>query len=275
MRFTFIEKALIVGIFFVILLFIFPKNLIIANVSDLFTVTAIVFGILAGFFIAAALSNYFRLQTLLSEETSYLVHLYNVCKILEPNLKKEITSAIDKYLIAAFDFELVDYVDKTWKEFNNILKVTDKIKPRDSDIYGSLLEIRGNLLRVRQEITLTARKIMGTDDWITLIILAAITIFLLYVIRTPTIVSSIFTVILSSSICLVLFLLYEIDSNIFAEEKLAFEMFQRVFEEIGELPYYPLISIKSGRVKPKGKCRVGIYINYPKSLEKRIEVREF
>jgi hypothetical protein len=80
---------------------------------------------------------------------------------------------------------------------------------------------------------------------------------------------------LSTATCLVLFLLYDIDSNFFAEEQLAYHVFQPVFKEVGGLPYYTEISLKNRRVKlSKGKYRIGVYTNYPKTFEKRIEIRE-
>jgi hypothetical protein len=276
MRLNFILRSLATILFFILLLFLFPKNLFIGDISNLFTAVTVLFGILTGFFIAATLTNYFKLQSLISEETAGLISLYRISIILSPKIKNEIASAIDKYLISAFDFELYNYIEKNWKEFNYIIKILDKIKVKNTEIYQHFLQTRDNLFRIRQEIDLAGRKIIGFEYWMILIILSIIMIFLLYIMRESTISSSIFTVILSSTICLVLYSLYEIDTNTFAEEKLAFHIFQPVFKNIGKLPYYPLVSIKGRRMKPpKGKCRIGIHENYPKSLKKEIKVMEF
>lgn len=263
-----------VAIIFILLLFVVPFNFLNVDIANLLTATTVLFGILAGFFIAATLTNYFRLQSLIATETAKLISLRNFCIALEPELKKEMDEALDKYIISAFDFELINYIDQTWKEFNNIIKISDKIKRRDSDLFATMMEIKGELVETRQELILTSRQIIGLSGWITLIVLAAANISLLYSIRSASVVSSVFTVVISSAICLVLFLLYEIDNNIFAEEKLAFVIYQRVFKEIGKSPYYPEVSIKTGRVKLiKGETyRIGRYKNFPKSLEKTIEI---
>jgi hypothetical protein len=275
-RFGFIEKTLIGVIFFIILIFIFPKNIINVDVADLFTATTVLFGVIAGFFIAATLTNYFRLQTLMAEETTNLISICNYLFVLKPNLEKEMHEAIDKYLIATFDYELEHCIDYTEKEFENIISITKKVPPRDTDVYSNFLNAIENLYKTRQEIRLSSRRIMGIEHWITLGILAAMVISLLYIMKTDSVLSSIFVVLLSSVTLLVLFLLEEIDSEIFAEDKLAFLIYEPVFKRIGKLPYYPEVSIKSGRVKISGlngqKYRIGIYTDYPKSLNKKIIV---
>ena len=271
---NFILKTLITAVFFVGLLYIFPQRFDIGNVSTLFTAVALLFGVIAGFFIAATLTNYFKLQSLVAKETSKLIALHENILVLEPSLKKQINEAIDNYLIAAFDWEFSIYIDKTWDEFDEIIKITKKVKERDSELYSQLLNIRDDLIETRQEMTLTGRRIIGLSHWVTLIVLASTSIFLLYVMKEPSLESSIFTVLLSSTTCLVLFLLQEIDNNTFAEEQLAFSVYQIIFKRLGNLPYFSELDLKEKRVKiPKsGKYRVGIYKNYPKSVEKDIKI---
>ena len=130
------------------------------------------------------------------------------------------------------------------------------------------------MYKTRQEISLTARKIVGIEHWIVLATLAGIMIFLVYAMRTSDIVSSIFTVLISTIAFLVLFLLYEIDSNIFAEEKLSYDVFKRTFIEIGKMPYYTYESIQKQRIKPEGQVRVGILEN-KKSFKRTIKIMKF
>ncbi|MFH1501123.1 MAG: hypothetical protein ABIE22_04235 [archaeon] len=274
MKFNFITKTLIVSVVFTILLYLFPESLFINNVSDLFTAVALLFGIISGFFIAATLNNYFRLQSLVADETAGLISIYKLVMLLSPKLKKQINRAIDNYLIDSFDHEFEVYVDKTWDEFDEICNVVSKVKKRETDVYSQLINTQNNLIRIRQEMTLTGRRIIGLSHWITLVVLAVTTIFLLFVMNEPTLESSIFTVLLSSTTCLVLFLLYEIDSNYFAEEQIAFSVYRNAFRELGNIPYYSELDIKKRRIKlpKKGVYRLGEYVNYPKSLEKKIKL---
>lgn len=266
------ERAILVTFIFIILVFIIPPKLISTDVSNFLTTTTVLFAIICGFFIATVFSNYSRLQSLIAEETAGLISLHIMCKYLNSSIEKDVDDAIDKYLIAAFDFELIDYIDNTWEEFNSILKVIDKIS-RDTDLFATLIGQVSNLLKVRQEIILTTRRIMNISNWIISAGLATLIIILLFSSKDSSLVSMIFTVSLSSATFFVLFLLDEIDSNRFAEEKISFDIYQRVFKEIGKLPYYPEVSIKSRRVQPpKGAYRVGKYKDFPKSLDKKIEI---
>jgi hypothetical protein len=53
---------------------------------------------------------------------------------------------------------------------------------------------------------------------------------------------------------------------------LAYENSQQVFSAIGKPKYYPAAAIKTGRVKPVGKFRIGVYVNYPESMDKKIKI---
>ena len=271
-RMNFVHKTLIASVVFILLLFIVPSSPVQFDVSSIFSATYVLFGILAGFFIAATLTNYFRLQSLISEETSALISLYGRAQDLTGKKATDVVEAIDQYLIRAFDYELTDYVDNTWTEFNGLFAFEKTIKKKNTNLYSSYLDFKQRFITIRQEIALTGRKIMGPVHWMLLLILAMATVFLLYCMRDDSIPSSILTVVLSSSTLLILFLLEDIDNDTFAEEKLSFKIFQRVFEELGKLPYYPQVSIINKRLKlEKGKTyRIGKYTNYPTSYDKEI-----
>lgn len=271
----FIKKSILVVFLFILLLFVFPIGLFQGDTSDIFTFSSVLFGLLVGFFIAATLTNYFRLQTLVSEQTTALISLYQRCKNLNSKIKNEVTEAIDQYLIALFDFEFTDYVDKTSSEFDKLIAVCSHIEFGDSQLEASFYDFEQRLMGTTQEISLTARRLMEKSHWITLVLLAIANIFLLYSVRNDNWISAVLTVLLSSATVIVLFLLYAIDNNTFAEEKLAFAVFQQVFREIGQLPYYLENDVKQGRIiLPKGKCRLGVYKNYPISYRKDIKIIE-
>lgn len=280
----FIKKRLKRIVFYVVLLivlfsliFLVPINFIQTDVSSLFTATTVVWAIIVGFFMAAALTNYSNLQSLISSETAGLISLSHFVKFSEPSLGKEVNESIDSYVIKAFDYEISDYIDETESEFGKIMEIAYKVKNKDTNLFVGMVSSISDLIKCRQEISLAGRKIMNLSSWIVIAILTIINISLLYSIRSSEIISIIFTIIISLSMIIVLFLLKDIDSNTFAEEKLAFDIYQDVFREIGKLSYYPEISIAKGRIRiPKGqKVRIGKYKNFPKSFEKVIVIKQF
>ncbi len=277
MRQPLIIKIIVIVLIFFVVSVIFPENIKIAETSNLLTATTVLFGLLAGFFIASALTNYFRLQSLIAEETADIISLYQRVITLAPRLKKKILAAIDTYVIAAFDYELSVYINKTWPQFNQLLKICQQINslPRNmlAEDYSELLSLQNDLLKIRQEITLTSRKILGWGHWIFLISLAIVIIFLLFVINDGSLISSLITVLLATATVIIMILLYEIDSNLFAEDELSFTIYQRIFLQLDLLPYYPEDVITKGRLKlQQGKYRIGYYLDYPKSTKKKIKL---
>ena len=249
------------------------------DVSNLLTSTTVLFAILIGFFIAATFTNYFQLQSLLSGETGRLIAIYSLAKSINKTAAEEIGNDIDKYLINTFDYELIDYAQKTWKEFNNIIEAINKIEVRgekDAILFDNINQAVLDLFKIRQEIILAARKIISPTHWFILTSLASITIFLLYSIRENTLVSSVLTILLSTITFLILFILNDIDNDCFAEKEIGFDVFEQVFPNIGKLKYYPAISIEKRRVAPpKDKSyRLGVYENWPNSFEKEIKIIE-
>jgi len=266
-------KAVASLIFFGALTIVIPKSVLALDISNLLVVSTVLLAILFGFYIAATFANYTRLQSLIAEETGKLIALSNTIRSVEPTLAAEMDEAIDKYLIASFDVELLSAVEHTWKEFNEMIAVTDKIKNKDTNIFATITGFKSDLIRMRQDFDLAANRIMGTADWIVLITLAVLNILLLYSMRNTTMISSIVTVLFSTTLAIILFLLNALDNNTFAEESFSFNIYQRVFKEIGKLPYYPEVSIISKRVRPpKETYRVGVYKNREKSFDKKIKI---
>lgn len=267
-------KLVIYGLaVFVCLVFLLLTPLIVlsVNISNLLTVSTLLFAIYSGFYIAAALSNYLKVQSLVAEETSSLISLYDICTSQEPLIARDLANAIDGYLIAGFDFEMSEAVENTHNEFDAIIKITDKIKNKTTNIFCLILSTRNNLYNTRQEFELSSRRIISKFEWSILIILAGFNIFLIYTTRDGSIISSLLTVIFSALMLLILVTVYLLDTNRLSEEKLSFLIYQTAFKHVGKLPYYPEVSIKKQRVTPREKVyRIGKYTDYPKSVEKEI-----
>ena len=266
-------KIVIIAIFFTILIICTPIPKSIPNTSDLLVISTVLLAILYGFYVATTFTNYTKLQSLVAEETGKLMAISHIITSIEPKLGQEVNDAIDEYLIASFDVELLSTVEHTWNEFNKIIKTIDKVQNKDNNNFSIALSLIADLIRMRQEFDIASNRVMGIIDWTVMIILVVINIVLLYAIRNNSIVSSLVTVFFSTTLVILLLLLNAVDNNTFAEEKFSFIIYERVFKEIGKLPYYPEVSIKKGRTKPpKETYRIGIYKNLEKSFDKKIKI---
>lgn len=250
------------------------------DLQNLLNIVSLLFVIILGFFIAAATSNYLNFQSLLAEEDGALISLCNIVKLTEPSSKDKITKLIDQYVINTLDYKLGEYIDYTQKDYDQIIKMVDEIKidqknPESSALFPYMHEVKANLFKVRGNIALSAKRVVHGIHWTILILLSLIIEFLLLSIRNGSFSISAITGIITIILYLTLILLYEIDNNVFLEKQLAFQNPQRLFQAIGELPYYPEIAIKKHLIKkPTGKYRIGIYKDYPKSFDKTIEIIE-
>lgn len=248
--------------------------------QDLLNVISLLFVIILGFFIAAATSNYLNFQSCLAEENSALITIFNITKLVAPSSAEKIANLIDHYVIKTLDYKIGDYADYTQKDYDEIVKNIDKLKIdkkslESSSLFSYMHEVKSNLLKVRQNVFQAARKVMYSTHWAILVLLALVIEFLLLSERDGGVFMSIIMGIVTVALYLALVLLYEVDSNIFLEEQLAYGDPQKVFEAIDKLPYYPEMAIKYHIIKNPGpKYRIGIYKNYPKSFEKTVKTIE-
>lgn len=258
--------------------FVLPQVQLHDDSGILLTAVSLLFAILVGFFIATTTSNYLRLQTLIADANAGLISLFNLVKGIEPNKKPLIEQAIDEYMIAALDFELLDYTDKTKKEFNQVIKIADETEPTNEKGFALISELHARmdeLLTNNQEIALTAKRIVTPRHWFIIILLAILLATSLLSFRTGSFLISLFVGVMFITIYHIMILIHEIDTNLFLSNQLSFDDPQQVFQGIGRPNYYPEYAIKKGYAKPRSEIyRIGIYKNYPNSFEKEIKLIE-
>ena len=231
--------------------------------STYLSVFSLLFAILIGFFIATATTNYLRLQTLIAEEDASLITISNLVKNISPQATGVVEEAIDDYAIAALSFEMIDYVTKTYQEFEDLSKAIDAVSPNNDkglQLIQSLHDKKNALYQTRQEIALVARRIVTPGHWVVVISLGSLIGFLVLALRDGGLISTIISGVLLTTIYLVLTLLNEVDNNRFLEQALSYQTSQQIFRAIGRPPYYVEDVIESGRVdKPKTSYRTGYY----------------
>lgn len=253
-------------------------NVSVDVINSLLTVTALVFAILVGFFIAAATTNYITFQQSLAQECGNLVAMFNFTSIVDPASRDKMAEIIDQYVIATLDYSLAEFVDKTYHEFRRVVEQVDLLRPENDDarVVAALertQELKIELFKNRESIKLAAHRVIGGFHWLVLVILAAILTFLLLTLRTDALLLNFAIGVLTASIYFTLVLLYNIDGNTFLEEQLAYKDVQIIFETIGRLPYYPSLAFSEGEIKkPSGSYRIGVYTDYPNSFAKTIRV---
>lgn len=251
----FLPTAIFLSAFFV------PTFDVTFDLPTLLTIVSLIFAILVGFFIATATTNYLRLQSLIVEEDAALISMFHLCKIVQPRAIPKLRRAIDNYVLNSLDYNLDEYIEHTWDEFDHLIKVIQEIRPSSElgmELYDDMHVKRDSILRTRQETICVAPRIVSSLHWSILISLAGLVIFLLFALRDGELLVAAIAGLLSVSVYMVLWLLYQIDSNIFLEEILGYHSSQRVFNTIGTKNYYPEHAIHKSKLKlPNQPYRVG------------------
>jgi len=272
----FIFKNGTIAAILMILTFLLPDFHFAFDISVILTIVSLLFAILVGFFIGTATTNYLRLQTLISNANADLIQIFRLSKLIQVSSGEKIANVIDEYMIAMLDFPFLKWVPNTKKEFNEVTKAVEEVDPLNEkglSLFSHLQNAKSDLDRTNQEISLAAEEVVSGRHWFILISLALIIATLLLSLRDGYWVFSFVNGVLLVAIYQILTLLKEVDSNVFLAEKLGYQNPQQVFQAIGKLQYYPEVAItKRWAKEPQENYRIGVYKDYPSSLEKEIKI---
>ena len=268
---------LISVVIFVILLFVIPRSFVPTGLGNtILTVVAFLFGIISGFYIVVTTTDYNSVKNILATETAGWISLHQNILIYDKQVADKLASLIDKYILRAFDFEIIDYAKSTNDEFESIKELVRELPLKEnlSSVYEKIRDVMDDIIISRQQLTVLGARTLSVFQWTILFALASIFTFSLYGLRTGELFFDVVTVAISSSIVLVLLLIRDLDLYIWNEKTFGYDIFENVLKSIGQLPYYPAESIKQKRVQPHDKeYRVGTYVNFPKSIDRKIEIQ--
>jgi hypothetical protein len=246
-----------------IAVFVIPNFNLQLDISYLLTTVIFLFTIIIGFFIASATANYLNLQSLITQEDSALIGIFNSGRLIQPSKRKALAEAIDQYLIACLEFDFANYVRGTHNEYTKLLGVVDSIKPTNAialSIFQNLHNHTQAVTQTRQAALLAARRVVKSIHWFILILLTLTIFVFLFVLRDQSILSNLLIGTLATTTYLLLVLLYEIDANVFLEDIMSYLAVQEVFKAIGKPAYYPEYFIQKSNFKHQDKSyRVGFH----------------
>ena len=246
------------------------------EVSTIVTIASLFFAILVGFFIAGATSNYLRMQTLIATEEGVLMSLYNYVCLIARDRSVEVVDAIERYIIAVYEFDTLGYADDTRKELHRIVEVVDSVAPHDAlgtELYANLHSAKAQLYAINQEMDLTTKEIVTQRHWTILLALALLIVLLTLALRDGSLLVNIVVSVLFLAMYQILVLVHEIDSNIFFASQLAYEPAQPFFDLTGRLHYYPAAAEKQGLLRDKKKpYRVGYVVETKRGPKRKIKV---
>lgn len=252
-------KDILFGLVLFSLPFALPLFKFIEDVNTTTSAVVSLFAIVSGFFIADAMSNYLRLQTLIASENSALMSLAEHSKRVDEKNSINVYDAIDKYMIAQLNLDTLNHVLDTEDEIDNISEAISTLNKDSADSIDELIDIKASVQEYRQEISLVAKKNLTFWHWMILGSMGLLVITTVLNIRNGTYSINFFIGIILVVVYSVLVLLREMDNNHLLEMKLSYENPREVFHTLGRPPYYPSFTEPRQR-KPNqnGEYRLGI-----------------
>lgn len=285
-KFNFLRKVFIKNILLTIpyLLIIGLIYLIfIKGVNQEFTLMATILGVvtfLFGTFLALSLSDrrerIDKIRENDSIERSQLITLAYSSEIFGKNFKKNIVKAIDEYLIATLDYDIWDYY-KTEPHFqdifNKILRAPLNTK-KQASFFSSLIFMGNTLGKARRQTIGLIEDRLSKSEWVMFLSLSSVLIATMILINTGSIVSLLIILILSFTVIILLRFLYSLDSLRWKENIRIFEPYEKTFEAIGLIRYYPESLIMEKRINKFVKpYRIAHYPHpYPNFKDKKIKI---
>lgn len=263
---------------FIGLLFVLPTAFISSELGGTtLTITTFLFGIIAGFFIYVTSTDYTNVRQILAAETSGWISLHRSVAMYDPAAARMLADRIDVYLRRTFDFEIIDYARSTIPEFESAAEIVRNLpyRPERSSIHQVIMGELDAITLARQQLIVLGTKALSAFSWAVLLALGILVVGSLYGLRTGEVFFDVVTVFVASAVVLLLLLIRDLDLYIWNERTFGFEVEANLFRSIGKLPYYPEESITKGRIHAtEPEFRVGVFIDYPRSSERRIEIRK-
>src|SRR3989344_1896345 len=271
-----IKKGLNIYLYYwtiVALLVFYLIHIIFIDIVDIMiSAVSFLFGFLITISFSILLSRTALLREVLSMETGRLVSLFLYSKHLGEKFHNFVKDKIDEYTIRTLR-EYTNYEvgrEVIYDLFNGLDKVEIK-NAHQSSIFDSFLYVLGELEPTREKLeSLTGKKLIWSLK-LSNYLLGIILIFLLFVNRGDILSNSIF-IILSTIVVFILLIIEDYDNLKIGAYHLNIDDSEQIFDLIGRERYYPKNILKMAKLE-KGKIyRIGIYDSREKK-EKTYKMR--
>jgi hypothetical protein len=235
-------------------------------------VTPVLFAIFIAFSISERLSRIDKIRENDSIERSSLESLVSYIKAVSPENHEEVQRLVDEYLMATLDYNIEDYY-KTRAYYEKISQKLYSIK--DEKVSDFSVDILGKILEAREQTVTLISDSMSHFEWLIYCILGTSVLLPYIMTNTGAILNVGFIVLITSSVLLLLSFLDKLDTLEWKREIRIFAPYQKTFEAIGSMRYFPQSLMGSAKVKKIAgdSYRIGHFPSpYPNFEGKTVEV---
>lgn len=234
------------------------------DIVTLRSASTLLFGILAGFFVAFLLNRFAAIRSLLTRESTMLMEIYTLAQAFGPDFARRTAEKIDAYLIVRFDGE--NYFSFTARGRDALFSIFEDLGQVDLGSTQNLVTMHRQFvatlreaISLRRETIVTGTITVSRLQWLPLLLLATILIVTLFYTKSDSLLSTLLTALLAYSIFLVLYVIKDLSDLKLGGNFLKFETIERVFEYIGKPRYYPASYFRTGLLQSDvERVRLGI-----------------
>ena len=250
--------------------------------SGFLVVSSFIFGIIIAFSIANRHARLSSVRQALREQDAILLNLYLLSATFGKRVVAEVRQRIDDLLISQMDYKLVDFDKESPKNLRILYLFLEKLKAKTKNQGESKDKILDNLVqleKIYKEVDYQIRNRMMFYEWISLLVLGGIILFCLFYINNGSFVSVLVVAFISTTLILLLLVLYELDTLLWQERNWIWEPLSELFVELDLIPYFPEPVIKRinlKKIEDLKKIRIAEYPKpYPDMSGKKIKIVKF
>ena len=247
------------------------------DVNIILTVSTFLFAILVGFFMARLAARYDNIRDNIAQEDAMMLAAYQTMRLINKRLAARMTTVMDAYYIASYDFSLSDAhaaYKATISPFRSLWKLVEEVDQRKPCApLPYLVEQLTMIEQHRNQAATVSEEKIRVGSWILLLVLAAIILVSVFYVRTEALYSHFVTIGLSTALVMVLLILRDLQNMMLGGQSLLEESGQEVLEAIGKRRYYHATYLKAGISKVPShirEYRVGSHV--PGSPKHKIKV---
>ncbi len=247
--------------------------------SGFLVVSSFVFGIIIAFSIANRHARLSSIRQSLREQDAILLNIYLLSETFDKRIIGAVREKIDNLLISQIDYKLIDFDKESPKKLKILYVFLEKLKTKTKNQEESKDKILDNAMeleKICKEVDYQIRNGMMFYEWISLLVLGGIILFCLFYVNDGSFISVLVVAFLSTSLVLLLLVLYDLDTLLWQERNWIWEPLSALFVELDLIPYFPEPVIKRinlKKIEDLKKIRIAIYPKpYPDMSGKKVRV---
>jgi hypothetical protein len=250
----------------------------ISEANTVASMATFLFGIFVSFTISNKYSRLTNISSLLKIDEANLLAIYKYSHEFGTEVTNKVRELIDNNLVTQLDYYLVDYRKSNssyYKLFDYILTL-EPTTPGQEVAYAQINSLLTLTSSNRKQVETLVLQRTSTLEWVSLGSLLCLIYMCILGINTGSPFSVIASSVMVTVAVLLLFVLRDLDTLSWQQDKWIWQPMHNLFLDLDLLPYYPSPTLSSHEAKPPigDKVRVAHYkADYPNVSEKDIELR--